>query len=107
MEDAGASRDSLSFGAEVAKMLGDPTIMDIYKVPKILRNIHSKMGAPAEETNSEEEVAQIGAERAAAQAKDQAIMQAQEVAKTAKVLADTPTDNKSALTDIMAASEQQ
>jgi hypothetical protein len=90
----------------MAKQLQDPTIMDIYNVEKALRNIHKKMGAPAEETRSDEEVAEIRAGRAQAQAKQDAIMQAQEVAKTAKTLGETQTEGKNALTDIIAASEQ-
>jgi hypothetical protein len=107
MEDANASRDSLTLGVEMAKQLQDPSIMDIYNVEKALRNIHRKMGAPAEETRSDEEVAEMRAQRAQQQAQQQAISNAQEVAKTAKLLGDTPTDGKSALTDIIEASEQQ
>lgn len=80
----------------------DPTLIDRVDVDEMIKRYSEVTGVPPNFIKSDEAVAAIRKARADAQAKQAAAEQAEMVANSANKLANSPTGDKNALTDLLA-----
>jgi hypothetical protein len=83
-----------------------PDALDNIDGDKVTRELRASAGVPARFMRSPEDVQAMREARAQQAAQQAQMAAAQQAADTAKTLADTPTDGKNALTDLVAAEEE-